>query len=347
MWIMSDSQGRKGGSSDVKLVGITDDATCLNADTPTSLSVTPSATASLSASSSAPTTTSGGADPSSGGSTKSSSNTGPIVGGVLAGLFAIATITALVLFFLRRRRNRSAAFYDGEGYPYRPRRGGRLESVDLDAPVAMEDGQAASAIHPYPYSAPSVAQSLPGSGASTHNMAASAHQLLPVGASSQYDGQTQYTTNLTNPFSAPPSESAYSRHRPSNSDVGGMSVAEGTSTFQGAETASMTSSARRKAAMAGATSYKPTRFIVHQDLEEAVPQDEGDEVVELPPQYSERRAPIPALNYAAPPPGSPPSAANPLEAQEAGSSSRLQEPLQPATPTTATMPVTHKSQHST
>lgn len=99
----------------------------------------------------------------------------------------------------------------------------------------------------------------------------------------------------------------------------------------------MTSSARRKAAMAGETTYRPTRFIVHQDLEEAVPQDEGD-VVELPPQYSESRTPLHALKYVAPPPGSPPRGANPLEAEEADSSNHLQEPLQPATPTMPTSP---------
>ena len=53
----------------------------------------------------------------------------------------------------------------------------------------------------------------------------------------------------------------------------------------------MSSSGRRKAAMAGMSSYQPaTRFIVHTDAEDGVPAGE-DEVVELPPQYSERRAP--------------------------------------------------------
>lgn len=41
--------------------------------------------------------------------------------------------------------------------------------------------------------------------------------------------------------------------------------------------------------MAGMTSYKPpTRFMVHTDAEDHFPEDEA-EVVELPPQYSERR----------------------------------------------------------
>lgn len=41
--------------------------------------------------------------------------------------------------------------------------------------------------------------------------------------------------------------------------------------------------------MARMTSHQPTRFIVHTDAEDHVPEAEV-EVVELPPQYSERRA---------------------------------------------------------
>ena len=52
----------------------------------------------------------------------------------------------------------------------------------------------------------------------------------------------------------------------------------------------MSSSGRRKAAMAGMSSYQPTRFIVHTDAEDNVPEVEPD-VVELPPQYSVRQTP--------------------------------------------------------
>ena len=47
---------------------------------------------------------------------------------------------------------------------------------------------------------------------------------------------------------------------------------------------------RSKALLAGETAYKPTRYIVHNDLEEANP-DEQEELVELPPQYADRRDP--------------------------------------------------------
>lgn len=352
----------------MKVVGVSDDKTCLNADSPTSLAVIPSATASSSTSSSgaAGSPTPGSGKPTNGsaneaGGSSSKSNTGVIIGGVLAALFGIAAIIALVLFFLRRRKNRSAQFYDNDGYGYRPRRGGRMNSMDLDAPAVLEDGQPAPVVNPYPYTPSSIAQSQHAGGAVSHAGSASVHELLPRGSQytasqypgsqypgSQYDAQTQYSAHLSNPYSAP-SESSYSQHQrgPSGSDVGGaMSAVGGAMSMRSGDTSSMTSSARRKAAMAGIPSVPkpPTRYIVHTDLEEELPEEEP-EVVELPPQYSERRAPIPVLSsYAAPPPGAPaPDAhANPLEVEEAGSSSRLQEPIQPATPTTAG-PLPYKS----
>lgn len=360
MWIMTDAQGRKGGSSDVTTVGISDDSTCLTSDSPTSLATMPSATSSVS-----PSATSAGTSPSSssssdaaGDATRSKTSTGAIVGGVLAGIFGIAAIAALILFLMKRNR-RSTGYYDSnEQYVYRPRRGGRLRSVDLDAPAVMEDGHPGATINPYPFSASSVTQSVAGVGGASHNMSGSVHELLPRDQdshyrgsqyqgsqylSSEYDGQSQYgqsqyTNNLTNPYSASPSDASFSPHtrRPSRSTVGGAPLSTIEGSVPGGDNASMTSSARRKAAMAGVATYKPpTRFIVHTDLEEVQPQDDGEEVVELPPQYSERRAPLRAVDdYAAPPPGSPGNA-GPLE-EEAGSSSRLQEPMQPATPKTPT-----------
>jgi len=46
---------------------------------------------------------------------------------------------------------------------------------------------------------------------------------------------------------------------------------------------------RQKAAMAGMSPYKPTRFIVHTDVEEVEPAVE--DVFEVPPQYTDRRPP--------------------------------------------------------
>jgi hypothetical protein len=40
--------------------------------------------------------------------------------------------------------------------------------------------------------------------------------------------------------------------------------------------------------MAGVSAYRPSRFILHTDVEEAFPTEEED-IVELPPQYTDRR----------------------------------------------------------
>jgi len=59
-------------------------------------------------------------------------------------------------------------------------------------------------------------------------------------------------------------------------------------TFQPSAPSEAQSGAQRKAAMAGASNHTPSRFIVHTDVEDALPPNE-DGIVELPPQYSERR----------------------------------------------------------
>jgi hypothetical protein len=52
----------------------------------------------------------------------------------------------------------------------------------------------------------------------------------------------------------------------------------------------LSQSGRQKAAMAGVSAYKPSRFILHTDVDEVVPDEEQD-IVELPPQYTDRRQP--------------------------------------------------------
>lgn len=56
------------------------------------------------------------------------------------------------------------------------------------------------------------------------------------------------------------------------------------------------STTQRKAAMAGVGGYKPARFIMHTDVEDALPPPEEESVIELPPLYSERRGPAPGLS---------------------------------------------------
>jgi hypothetical protein len=61
---------------------------------------------------------------------------------------------------------------------------------------------------------------------------------------------------------------------------------------------------QRKAAMAGVRASQPPRFVVHTDADDDLPQPNNDGVIELPPQYSERRHvanPTPDANAGHPP----------------------------------------------
>ena len=70
------------------------------------------------------------------------------------------------------------------------------------------------------------------------------------------------------------------------------------------------STGRSKASQAG--SSRQPRFIMHTDVEDAIPEDEDQEIIELPPTYSERRGPAPPsvtrsslyTDYQLPPPPS-------------------------------------------
>jgi len=70
------------------------------------------------------------------------------------------------------------------------------------------------------------------------------------------------------------------------------------------------STGRSKASQAG--SFRQPRYVVHTDVEDAIPEDDGQDVIELPPTYSERRGPAsPSVagsslytDYQSPPPSS-------------------------------------------
>ena len=72
------------------------------------------------------------------------------------------------------------------------------------------------------------------------------------------------------------------------------------------------STGRSKASQAG--SFRQPRFVVHTDVEDTIPEDGDQEVIELPPTYSERRGPASSsvagsslyTDYQSPPPPPPP-----------------------------------------
>lgn len=93
-FIMTDSEGRKGGSSDLRTVGISDDSSCIDSSSP---------------SSTASSTQTGAAT----GATETvqvnngSKSTGAIVGGVVGGMASLSLAFLLCFCCLRRRQTRS------------------------------------------------------------------------------------------------------------------------------------------------------------------------------------------------------------------------------------------------
>lgn len=139
-----------------------------------------------------------------------------------------------------------------------------MHSVELDPGI---DNFQHPPIYPFPYQTDSIS-----------------HLAPPIVSSSP---ATPASYQETSPSTDPPVHadipSTHQQHSRTNSNADGLAA------FGDVASSSMSSSGRRKAAIAGMTSYQPvTRFIVHSDAEDLFPEDEA-EVVELPPQYSERR----------------------------------------------------------
>ncbi|KAF9270154.1 hypothetical protein L218DRAFT_982784 [Marasmius fiardii PR-910] len=229
VFLMVDSQGRQGGSSDIRTVQVSDDISCINSNSPSSTMVA------------SPTSTSESPTSTSPGSQSSSTPIAAIAGTVIGGLVFLAVVITMGLFCLKRRNDTRSHNRWGGGTDFR-RRSGRLRG-DNDGPESL-----------------------------------SQHYIYTP------------TPHTTNPFSSP-SELDVSSHGYGSSrsyDALPLSAAEtNINPFTAQSATPSTSATQRKAALAGSTSYKPSRFILHTDAED-VP-EEQEEVVELPPVYSERK----------------------------------------------------------
>jgi hypothetical protein len=250
VFVMTDSQGRQGGSSDLEIVTLSNNATCLSSNSPSSTASVPSSTTA---------STSASVSPTSNQSTPSSSNTATIVSAVIGCVVAVAALVSLGMFLRKRRASRSLYVMSSS-----KRHSRRLPSTDLDH-GGNQYGHVPP-IYPFPYQADSVSHLSPPIHPTTQS-----HLTSPSTGSFMLNephppfSQTQHSRQISNPDSFT-----------GNGDAGGSS---------------MSSAGRRKAAMAGQTAYKPsTRFILHTDVEDVVPDDNG--IVELPPQYSEHRQPL-------------------------------------------------------
>ncbi|KNZ78538.1 hypothetical protein J132_00396 [Termitomyces sp. J132] len=104
LFTMVDAWGRKGGTSDIKIVGATDDAACINSSSPSSTTASVTST-----SNSAPSTTANSQTPSvivsPSMTPEHKTSIAAIAGTVIGGLVFIAVVVTLGLFFLRNRNN--------------------------------------------------------------------------------------------------------------------------------------------------------------------------------------------------------------------------------------------------
>ncbi|KAG2159791.1 uncharacterized protein EDB93DRAFT_1074314 [Suillus bovinus] len=250
VFVMTDSQGRQGGSSDLETVALSNNATCLSSNSPSSTASVPSSTTA---------STSAVVSPTSDQSTPSSSNTVTIASAAIGCVVALAALISLGMFLLRKRRASRSPYVMSSSN----RHSRRLPSMDLD-----HEGNRyghVPPIYPFPYQADSVSRLAP-----------------PIHPTAQSHLTSPSTGNfaLSDPH-IPSNQTQHSRQISAPDSFAGY----------GDGGTSMTSTGRRKAAMAGQTAYKPsTRFILHTDVEDVLPNEDG--VVELPPQYSEHRQPL-------------------------------------------------------
>lgn len=321
VFIMTDSQGRQGGSSQIYQVNLSDDSSCLDKSSPASVTNAPSATTTPTNSASSTASSTASASPDSSSSGKSSAGT--VVAAIVGCLVAAFIVGTLLWFYIRRQRGASVVkggffgrFHKKEvdlmhdpslpppasvsPYPLYNRQAGSQHDVSVTTPNSTFDllsAQARPAGDPF------------GEGSVYTPSAATLAHRISVGTS-------QF----------PPPSPSHRHSMREGSAHGGSAVGRPDEGSSGSWDQTITSGMRRKAAAAGMSPYAPsTRFILHTDLEDDLPPPPEDEVIELPPQYTERRALGPSTSRRSGPSSS-------------GSRSRpLSDPPPPPSPTVPTM----------
>ncbi|KAF5385180.1 hypothetical protein D9615_001461 [Tricholomella constricta] len=299
LFTMIDSRGRNGGTSDVKTVGITDDSTCLNNLSPSSTAISSTSTSSATSSSTRTSPTSSH-PPSQPSEPEEKTSIAAIAGTVIGALVFLAVTVTLGLFCLRKRRDSNHRHprteldltYDPShapsNYPYPS---GAAAASASPLPLMPSGGYDSNPFLDSPHPQQPYQQSDYGSSSSPYQPPSQYQAPGPYQASSQYQSSSQ--SQYTQP-SHYQQRSLGSDSDPFNpyalSHVPPSAVIQPFDIDQSSSNDSM-STAQRKAALAGVSTYTPSRFIVHTDVEDELPPPNQDGVVELPPQYSERRGP--------------------------------------------------------
>lgn len=293
LFAMFDSQGRIGGATDILTVASSDERSCLNDNSPSSTASSPPTATSPTESSPPPTESSDEEKPAGGNGLSMAAIAGTVVGSLLF----LAMVITLAIFFLRRRKDNEGggSFVPGSTFDRRRSRRQYHSSLDLNGDDGNDPFTAGSQATFFPqnnqprtpgdYSLPDGHQPSPFVLSPLPPPSASGHHYQDRSGGSQYqdyNGGSQYQD----------------RNQVPDSPVTDM------------QSTSSMSAGQRKRAMAGSISYKPTRFIVHTDLDDSETRPNEDGVIELPPQYTERRTP-PAVSQPStsqqPDPYSPPS----------------------------------------
>ncbi|KAL1748471.1 hypothetical protein HDZ31DRAFT_79604 [Schizophyllum fasciatum] len=216
IFLMVDYSGKSGGASDTKLVGASDDSSCLNDSSPTT-TATPSA--------------------SSDNDSGSHISIGAIAGTVLGCLVFLAVVVTLGLFYLRKRA--------GDRQPWEPKkRRQSLAVLEVDPP-SYDRHQG---------------------------------EFMPSGG--QYDAD---------PFIVPPPVTYQPPSSASASDTDHAAAAAAHSRTLSMNSGALSSSTSKGGQTPTTSRYAHSRFILHTDVEDVEPAPDADGVIELPPQYTERR----------------------------------------------------------
>ncbi|KAG6842270.1 hypothetical protein C0991_000240 [Blastosporella zonata] len=318
LFTMVDAQGRSGGTSDIKTVGITDDATCLNTISPSSTAASVTSTSATSTSTNSQSTSAtSSVSPTATAQPDQNTSIAAIAGTVIGALVFLAVIITLGLFLLRRRRDNSSnnrrnteldLTYDPThthgNYPYSA--GGGVASASA-SPLALNPGGNEQDFNPFSDNAHPQQSYNHGSHTTPSYQSPSlypASQYQHSEYQSHFQDHAQYqTSHYPSEYSIPPSHSQQhslgSEPDPFNPYPLTSNAPHAIQPFDTSDAASTTmSSAQRKAAMAGTSAYTPSRFIMHTDVEDELPPPNQDGIVELPPQYSERRGAPPTAAVA-------------------------------------------------
>jgi len=278
IFLMMDAAGRSGGSSDIKTVGASDDSGCLNNLSPSSTPAVPTSSGISTPVASTTSETSTLSSPTSSSAPKKGTPIGVIVGGVIGALIFLAIAITLALFFLPKKRDSWGAGSSS----FRPPRRTQHEldlTYDPEYAPTMYPRSATPMATPTPF-----VDSNPYVNAPLHRQYPARYrppsQDLHYPTPSQYQSQP-FSSPDTDPFNLDTHSEATPSTRVTQPFVDPLSSRHSMSTAQ------------RKAALAGVSTYTPpSRFIVHTDVEDELSASE-DEIVELPPQYSDRRRALP------------------------------------------------------